>query len=55
MTYGADRFQRRWKMYWADEYHSNDRDVKHLHAEFLYVAGIFSVVVWGVFIVANLL
>ncbi len=43
------------EMYWADEYNSNDNDVKHLHAEFLYVAGIFSVMVWGAFIVSNLL
>ncbi len=43
------------EMYWADEYHSNDKDVKHLHAAFIYVAGAFSVVVWGAFILAILL
>ncbi len=42
-------------MYWADEYNSNDKDVKYMRAAFLYVAGAFSVVVWGAFIVTNLL
>lgn len=42
-------------MYWANEYNSNDKDVKHLHAMFLYVAGAFSVLVWGAFVIFNLL
>ncbi len=43
------------KMYWAGEYNSKDKDVKSLHAEFLYAAGAFSIIVWGAFIVTNLL
>jgi hypothetical protein len=42
-------------MYWTNEFNLNDKEIRHMHAEFLYAAGIFTVIVWCAFLIGSIL
>ncbi len=42
-------------MYWTNEFHTSDKEIKHMWSEYIYAAGIFTAVVWAAFLVSNIL
>ncbi len=42
-------------MYWTNEFNTNNKEIRHMWAEYIYAAGIFTVAVWVAFLAGNIL